>query len=107
MIFIEPHSEIIGYTIPIDLRAGWVRLEHLVRYELKEDPLSGNIFVFINKRKDLMRFFYWDRTGYIMSKKKISHGRFGFTTDDEKIQLSKKRLRLLMDGHKIGGKKIS
>ena len=49
---------------PVDLRKSFDGLAQLVREFLGVDPLSGHLFVFRNKRGDLLKLLYWDRDGY-------------------------------------------
>jgi transposase len=48
---------------PCDMRAGINTLYALVGERLKEDAKSGALFVFTNKRRRLLKVFYWDGTG--------------------------------------------
>ena len=54
---------ILAYTEPVDLRKSFYGLVGLVKERLAEDPLSGTLFVFINRRRTLLKSVYWDRTG--------------------------------------------
>ena len=61
-------------TRPVDLRKSFDGLAQLVREFLGVDPLSGHLFVFRNKRGDLLKLLYWDRDGYmIVYKNQESH----------------------------------
>lgn len=48
---------------PADMRKGFDGLAHLARDRIAEDPLSGHLFVFRNKRRDRIKILYWDRDG--------------------------------------------
>lgn len=59
---------------PVDLRKGFDSLAALVETVLAEDPLSGQLFVFRNRRADRVKVLYWDGDGYaIWCKKLESH----------------------------------
>jgi hypothetical protein len=45
---------------PADLRKGFDALAELVRQHLRDDPLSGHVFVFRNRRGDRIKLLYWD-----------------------------------------------
>ena len=47
-----------------DLRRGYDGLARLARDVIEEDPLSGHLFVFANRRRDRVKVLYWDRDGY-------------------------------------------
>ncbi|WP_298442653.1 IS66 family insertion sequence element accessory protein TnpB, partial [Ferrimicrobium sp.] len=43
---------------------------------LQQDPLSGHLFCFVNRRANLMRVLYWDRSGFCLWSKRLEQGRF-------------------------------
>jgi transposase len=51
-------------------------LQALVRHGLGEDPLSGGLYVFINRRATQMRVLYFDRSGFCIWAKRLEAGRF-------------------------------
>ena len=55
---------------PADLRKGFDGLSHLVQGVLKEDPLSGHLFVFRNRRGDRIKLLLWDTDGFLILYKK-------------------------------------
>ena len=52
------------HTLPTDMRKGFDTLATLVRTELRHDPLSGHLFLFVGRRRDRLKILYWDRDGY-------------------------------------------
>jgi transposase len=55
---------------PTDLRKSFDTLAELVRQQLRGDPLSGQLFIFHNKRADRVKLLYWDEDGYVIVYKK-------------------------------------
>src|SRR5207247_9849515 len=57
---------ILAYGEPVDLRKSIDGLVGLVKSVLAEDPLSGSLFVFLNRRGTYLKLVYWDRTGFFV-----------------------------------------
>jgi hypothetical protein len=55
---------------PADLRKGYDGLARLARDVIAQDPLSGHLFVFANRKRDRIKILYWDRDGYAVWMKK-------------------------------------
>lgn len=96
-------DKILAYTEAVDMRKSFNGLISIAKRELKEDPQSGILFVFINRRGNYLKSIYWDRTGYCMFSKKLERGRFKFPRGELKQELSEKVLKLILDGIKLGG----
>lgn len=57
-------------TRPTDLRKSFDTLAEVVRQQLAGDPLSGQLFVFRNKRADRVKLLYWDEDGFVIVYKR-------------------------------------
>ncbi|MEB2785246.1 IS66 family insertion sequence element accessory protein TnpB [Algoriphagus persicinus] len=64
------------YHEPTDMRFGINSLAGLVRNKLGFDPMNGDVFVFIGKRCNQIRFLQWHRDGFAMYIKKLEQGTF-------------------------------
>ena len=91
---------------PVDMRKGFGGLEAVVRGCLKEDPLSGDLFVFINSRGNLVKILLWDRTGFIIIAKRLEKGRFRLRNHANKLVITQQSLELLLDGIPAGGQAL-
>jgi transposase len=58
------------------MRKGFNGLSGLVANELGRDPLSGDVFIFINRRRDKMKLLLWDRSGFVIWYKRLESGTF-------------------------------
>ncbi len=96
-------GRILIYGKPIDMRNGFDGLEALVATQLGENPTSGDLFVFTNRRGNLAKALLWDRTGYIIISKRLERGRFRLRNPGDKVELSPQNLELLLDGIPAGG----
>jgi len=64
------------YGEPTDMRKSFDGLSGLVRNELGQDPLSGDVFVFVNRRGDRMKLLLWEESGYVIWYKRLEAGTF-------------------------------
>lgn len=102
MIFLEPQVKVWLYTKPTDMRKSFDGLSSLVRTQLADDPLSGHLFMFVNRRKTHTKILYFDRTGYCVWAKRLEQGQFNFrNTDTLKKSLSMTDLKLILEGIKV------
>lgn len=93
---------ILAYREPVDLRKSFPGLVGLVKRVLAEGPLSGSVFVFINRRGTLMKMIYWDRTGFCLFAKRLERGRFRLPGEGPRQELDGQRLQLVLDGIELG-----
>src|SRR5699024_12337129 len=90
------------YARPTDMRKQFDGLAALARNQLEEDPMSGHLFVFINRRRTYMKVLYFDRGGYCLWCKRLEQGQFNYNVHrGDKQALSWTDLRLLLDGIKV------
>lgn len=99
MFFPESNLQIWLYSQPTDMRKSYTGLSALVKNQLKENPLSGQLFVFINRRRTQIKVLYFDRSGYCIWMKKLEQGLFRYTlTSSSKQRLNWTELKLLLEG---------
>jgi transposase len=87
MLIPESQVRIWLYAPPTDMRKSFDGLSALVRTKLAEDPLSGQLFVFINRRRTQLKVLYFDRGGYCVWAKRLEQGRFHPIGEGEKRRL--------------------
>ena len=99
MFFPEAHVRVWLYTQPTDMRKSYDGLSALVKHVLHEDPTSGHLFVFINRKRTQMKVLYFDRSGYCVWSKRLERGRFqNCSAGADKLALDWTRLKLLLEG---------
>ena len=86
---------------PVDLHLSFDRLAGVVRGTLQENPLSGNLFVFFNKRRDKVKIFLFDRSGYAVFYKRLERGTFEVLRPQKsgaQVEVDTTTLTLLLEG---------
>jgi transposase len=68
-------------TEPTDMRKGFDGLFALVENVIREDPFSGHLFVFRNRRRDRLKVLWWDTDGLAIFYKRLERGNYQFPTD--------------------------
>ncbi len=101
----EPARRIFAYTQPTDMRKSFQGLLALVQRVFIEDPYSGSLFVFVNRRGNYVKILAWDRTGFSLYAKRLERGRFIFPSAAESQELSEQALGFLLDGIPLGGRR--
>ncbi|CAL94646.1 conserved hypothetical transposase [Azoarcus olearius] len=64
------------YSEAVDMRKSIDALAQLVASCMGMDPLSGQVFVFIGRRRDKVKLLVWDRHGFWVLYKRLERGRF-------------------------------
>ncbi|MEA3057984.1 MAG: transposase [Sphingomonadales bacterium] len=99
MVSLPTSVQIWIATQAIDLRKSFDTLAELVRQQLKGDPLSGQLFVFRNKRADRVKLLYWDEDGFVIVYKRLEAGTFRFPdAEAASVQIRAADLQMLLDG---------
>lgn len=76
MLMLPSSLRVLLYSAPVDLRRSFDGLEALVREVLGEDPLSGALFVFCNRRRDRAKLLLWEASGWWIWYKRLERGCF-------------------------------
>jgi transposase len=76
MFFPEGRIRVFLYGQPADMRKSYDGLYALARNAMQQDPLSGHLFAFINRRATQIRVLYFDRSGWCLWSKRLEAGRF-------------------------------
>jgi transposase len=99
---------VFAFPRPTDLRKGYNGLYSLVERGLRHDPLSGDLFLFVNRRRTACKVLLWDGTGLCIFQKRLEQGRFaalwreGATAG---VQLTSSELSLFIEGCEVVGRR--
>lgn len=99
MMFLPAHTKVflvLGYT---DMRKSINSLSVVVEYTLGLSSLSGHLFVFCNRRCNLIKILYWDRNGFCLFQKRLEKHRFKWPQKPEQVkQVDARTLGFLLEG---------
>jgi transposase len=103
MIAISPHTKVYLAKDATDMRRSFRGLITQTESVLRQEPISGHLFVFLNRRRDLMKILYWDGTGFCIWYKRLERGSFQrppAVADQERpgLELSMAQLSLMLQG---------
>lgn len=76
MLSLSAHLKFYLYAQAVDMRQSFDGLSGIVTTALGRDPLSGDVYVFLNRRRDRMKLLVWDRTGFWIFYKRLEQGTF-------------------------------
>ena len=97
-----PHNTRISLcTSPIDMRKSFDGLIAIVRSELADDPLSGHLFVFLNRTQTLMKILHWEGDGFVIWFKRLESGTFRFPAvsgDTKSLEITRSGLSMILEG---------
>ena len=87
---------------PIDIRKGFDGLYGIILNYLKKDPLTGDIFVFINKNRTHIKMMYWDGDGFAIYYKRLEKGTYDLPKiNDSSKELKREELLLILEGIRL------
>jgi transposase len=102
MILLPRAVKVFVATTPCNLRKSFDGLSNEVRCVLAQDPLSGHVFVFLNRRKTHVKLLLWTRGGFTIVQKRLERGTFAFarqvTSEAKSVQIDAHELAMLLEG---------
>lgn len=92
---------------PVDLRKGFDGLSAATRHIIRQNPLSGHLFVFMNRRANRLKILLWEPSGYLLVYKRLERGRFHLPRSPRAgarhIEMEATDLALMMEGIDLRG----
>jgi transposase len=103
MIALSAHTKVYLAKDATDMRKSFRGLILLTEAVLRQEPASGHLFVFLNRRRELMKILYWDGTGFCIWYKRLERGSFQrppAVVGEERpgLELSTSQLSLMLQG---------
>lgn len=98
---------VFAYPEPVDLRKGYDGLFGLVKVGLGRDPLSGDLFLFVNRPRKGCKVLLWDGTGLCIFQKRLERGTFAtlWRKDGDVVRMTASELALFVEGSELVGRR--
>lgn len=99
--------KVFAYGEPCDMRKGYDGLSALVTRDLQRDPLSGDLFCFVNRTRKRAKVLMWDGTGLCIFSKRLEESRFASLWrdgDSPGLTLTVSELQLFLEGSALVGR---
>ena len=93
-------------TTPQDGRKSFDGLQAVVSSHLAKNPLSGDLYVFRNKRGDRVKILAWQGDGFALYVRRLEKGTFAFpTADTTEVSITATELAMILGGIDLGSAK--
>jgi len=107
MIGTTRQVHVYAYPQPVDMRKSYEGLSAIVRNDLARDPMTGDLHLFCNRRRNRAKVLLWDGTGMAIYMKRLERGLFAPLWRDaacEELTLSITELQLFLEGSQLVGR---
>ena len=96
-------GRIFAYGEPTDMRKSFNSLSAIVSQKLGQDPASGDLFLFVNKRCNRAKVLHFDGTGMAIYMKRMEKARFAapwksHQIEDGRLSLTASELSIFLEG---------
>ena len=102
MILLPKSVRVYVATEPVSLRKSFEGLSNEVRAVLAGDPISGHVFLFLNRRRTQVKLLVWTRGGFTIVHKRLERGQFTFparvTAEAASVEIDAHELAMLLEG---------
>jgi transposase len=99
MLAIGRRPRVYLSRVPTDMRCSFEGLSARARIVIQQDPLSGHLFVFLNRQRDYIKVLYWDDGGYCIWSKRLERGTFELPASEvAHVEIDTNRLLLMIEG---------
>lgn len=99
------NTRVFVSTQPADMRKSFDGLIALTRQALQRDPVSGDLYVFVNRAGTMAKVLYWTRGGFCVWAKRLEQGQFARWRDDRAaVELTDTQWMMWLDGIEPGAR---
>lgn len=101
MLHLSAHCRYFLFQGHADMRKGFDSLSGLVSSVMKQQVLSGDIYIFVNRRRTHIKLLHWEGDGYGLYYKRLEKGSYELPTEaseNASIILTHEQLSLILQG---------
>jgi transposase len=101
-------TKIYLYAQPADMRKSFDGLHALVQSEFRRDIRSGDVFLFLNRRRDRIKLMHWDGDGLAIWMKRLERGTYqrpSRSANGAQVEMDATDLALLLSGIELASVK--
>jgi len=99
MLVLHDNRRYFLYRAATDMRKSFDGLSGLVHQQMKQRVVGGDVFIFLNKRRNQVKLLAWEKDGLAVFHKRLEKGTFELPAAEEAVvHLSSLQLRLILDG---------
>lgn len=89
------------------MRKSFNGLHYMIQKQFTEKELPGKFFLFLNKRKNAVKVYYWDKDGFAIWYKKLELGKFEFPKSNDKcVQISYEMIHQIFLGFSLKSSRL-
>ena len=104
MLTLPTQVKIFMCTEATDMRRSFDGLSMMVETIIREDPLSGHLFVFVNRRRDKVKVLWWSGDGLAIFYKRLEEGTYEVPKGEEgRVRMRPAELSMLLEGVELRG----
>ena len=98
MLQLTAHQRLLLAIEPTDFRRGIDSLMAICQQRLEEDPYSGTVFAFTNRRKTAVKILVFDSNGFWLAMKRFSKGKLAWwpTQQGETVKVTAEALQVIL-----------
>ena len=108
MLSLPPGLQVFMAVEPIDMRKSFDGLSAAVQAVFDRKVLDGHLFLFLNRRRDLLKCLWWDRDGLAIFAKRLELGSYEVPRHEpqtKQLRLDATQLALLLSGVQLASVK--
>jgi transposase len=102
VLTLAPTVRLYVCTTPVDMRCSWNGLANSTRALIGGDPLTGELFVFFNRTKNICKALWWSSGGYCLFGKRLARGSFRVPAEPalgtQHVEMDAAELALILEG---------